>query len=67
MVLQSNPHGLPMPPTPTALLVVAVVALGWAAGIFAMGYVAAAVGVGAVAALCAVLGIVKRNRARRSS
>lgn len=66
MVMQSNPHGLPMPPTPTALLVAAVVACVWAAGLLATGFVAAAAVVAVLAVFCAVLGLIKRNQTRRS-
>lgn len=61
-MIQTNPHGLPMPPRSTALLVAAVVACAWAAGLFAMDFVAAAVVVGGVAVVCAVLGFTKRNQ-----
>lgn len=65
MIIQSNPHGLPMPPKSTALLVVAVVALLWALGLFAMDLLAAAVVVGGVALVCTLSGFVMRSRARR--
>lgn len=63
--MQSNPHGLPMPPTPTAFLIVAVVACLWAVGLFAAGFVIAAAVVGAVAVVCALLGVAKRKQASR--
>lgn len=62
MLIQTNRHGLPMPPIPTALLVVALIACIWAAVIFAAGYIVAAVG---VAVCCAALGLAKRRRAVR--
>ena len=65
MLVQTNRHGLPMPPTPTALLLVAIVSSVWAVVIFASGYpVAAAVVVG-VAVVCAALSLAKRSRARK--
>ena len=63
--MQSNPHGLPMPPTPTALLVVAVVACLWAVGLAATGFLIPAAVVGAFALLSAVLSIAKRRQASR--
>lgn len=65
MVIQSNPHGLPMPPRPTGLLVLAVVAGLWAVGLGATGFLIAAVVVGAIAVVCAALGVVKRKQADR--
>ena len=62
MVLQSNPHGLRMPPRSTALLVAAVVACVWAVGLIAMDFVVAAVVVGAISVVCAVLGVGARRR-----
>ena len=63
--MQSNPHGVPMPPTPTALLVVAAVACVWAVGLAVTGLLVAAGVVGAVALVCAVLGVAKRRQANR--
>lgn len=54
-----------MPPTPVALLVVALVACVWAAVIFASGYIVAAAGLVGFAICCAALGLVKRKRAVR--
>ena len=64
--MQSNPHGLPMPPTPTAFIVLAVVAALWAVGLAATGFLIAAVAVGAVALICAAVGVVKRGQDNRS-
>lgn len=63
--MQSNPHGLPMPPTPIALLVIAVVACLWAVRLFATRFLIAADVVGAVAVVCALLGVAKRRQANR--
>lgn len=65
MLIQTNRHGLPMPPTRTALLVVAIVVCIWAAVIFAAGYVVAAAGVVGVGICCGALGLAKRKRAVR--
>ena len=62
MVMQSNAHGLRMPPRSTALLVAAVVACLWAVGLIAMDFVVAAIVVGAISVVCAVLGLVTRRR-----
>jgi hypothetical protein len=64
-MMQSNPHGVPMPQKSTALLVAAVVAGVWSGALVAMDFVAAGVVVGAVAVVCAVLGVALRARAGR--
>jgi hypothetical protein len=64
-MMQTNPHGLPMPPTWTALLVAAVVGSVCAVALLAMGFVAAAVLLGGIAILCAVLGLARRPRGER--
>jgi hypothetical protein len=66
-MMQTNPHGLPMPPASTAFLVAAVVAGVWAVALVAMGFVTAAVVAGAVAVVCAAAGFAKRKQPHRSS
>lgn len=64
MLVQTNRHGLPMPPTPTALLVIAIVASIWAVVMFAAGFVVAATVVAGLAIVCAALSLAQRNRPR---
>ena len=63
MLVQTNRHGLPIPPAATAFLVVAIVAFVWAVGMFAAGFVVAAAVIAAVALACAVVSRAKRKPA----